>query len=204
MNTSYVKLFPLLLGGIAFTAQANPITGQINIQTGDVVLTPNQLGAVVSVGTSTNGKVTSVEGAYPTSLDGLAVNYKSFNVIFGAQSITGLWSVIGPPPNDFTYTFNLGSITSIVQTSTNLFISGTGTLASSDPTWTLISGLWSYGINSADGTPTSGNFSFQSNNTSVASVADGANTLVLFGVGLMGVVEIGKKYRKVTAPKPTV
>jgi hypothetical protein len=204
MNTSYVKLFPLLLGGIAFTAQANPINGQINIQTGNVVLTPNQLGAVVSVGTSTNGKVTSVEGAYPTNLDGDSVTYKSFNVTFGAQSISGLWSVTEIVSPFYTYTFNLGSITSIVQTSTNLSINGTGTLASTDPTWTLTSGLWSYGINSADGSPTSGNFSFQSNNTSVASVADGANTLVLFGVGLMAVVGIGKKFRKVTAPKPTV
>jgi hypothetical protein len=98
MNTSLLKLSPLLLASMALTAHATPIIGQINITAFDVVLTPNQLGAVTSVGGSTDGLVSSVSGgttSYPTTLENSAnlVIYAPFNVVVGAQAVNPLWSV---------------------------------------------------------------------------------------------------------------
>ena len=200
MNISLIKILPLLLGSLALTAQAAQITGQINIQSGSVVLTPNVLGAVTAVGPSTNGIVTSVEGSYPVALLNDVVAFKAFNVAVGAQAITSLWSVtdvLATVGSGFNYTFDLGAITSVVQTATNLFINGSGTLKSNDPGLSATAGLWSYGINSSNSTPTSGVFSFQSNNSGVAAaVADGGNTLVMIGVGLMGLVGYSRKFHR--------
>jgi len=199
MKKSFGKLVPLLVGSIALalTAQAIPITGQINIQTGLVVLTPNQLGAVTVVGPSTNGRVTGVEGAYPTSLLGDVVSYKAFNVAVGNQGITDFWSVadlLAPVVGGFTYSFDLTSITSVLQTPTSLSVNGMGMLKSSDPLLDATMGLWTYGINSADGSPTNGFFSFQSNNVARASVADSGSAVILFGLGLLGLGGLSRMF----------
>lgn len=192
MKTPLVKLVPLLVGSIAFavSAQAVPITGQINIQTGLVVLTPNQLGAVTVVGASNNGRVTSVEGSYPAALIGDIATYKAFNVALGAQAIQNFWSVsdlLAPVGTGFNYSFDLATITGIAQTATSLTVNGSGTLKSTDPLLSPTTGMWTYGINSADGSPTSGFFSFQSNNVARASVPDGGSAVILFGLGLISV-----------------
>jgi len=193
MHTSLTKLIPLLLCSIALTAQATPITGQVNIQAGSVVLNPNHLGAVTNVAGSWDGLVTSVEGSYPSTLLGATVTYKPFAVALGNQPITSLWSVVDATTG-FSYSFDLTSVISIIQTGSNLFMNGQGKLWSSNPALSAAPGMWSYGINAADGTPTSGIFSFQSNN--VARVPDGASTLILLGVGLMGVAGIGRGFHK--------
>ncbi|MBL9208925.1 MAG: hypothetical protein JNL92_00570 [Opitutaceae bacterium] len=202
MKTSFTTLASLLVGsiGLALTAQAIPITGQINIQTGLVVLVPNQLGAVTVVGASNNGRVTGVEGSYPAALLGDAVSYKAFNVALGAQAIADFWSVsdlLAPVGTGFNYSFDLVSVSSIIQTPTNLFINGMGTLKSSDPLLSPTAGMWSYGINSADGSPTNGFFSFQSNNVARASVADGGSAVILFGLGLLGLGGLARMFKQV-------
>lgn len=197
MYTSLTKFLPLLLCGIALTAQATPITGQLNIQSGSVVLTPNQLGAVTNVGASSNAVVTSVEGTYPSTLIGSTVTYKPFTVGAGSQLVTSLWSVMDASTG-FSYSFDLNSIISVFQTSANLFITGEGKLWSSDPNLEASTGMWSYGINSADGSPTNGVFSFQSNNAATKSVPDGASTLILLGAGLVGVAGIGRSFQKIS------
>ena len=198
MHTSLKKFIPLLLCGIALTAQAIPITGQLNIQAGTVVLNPNHLGAVATVSASTTGLVTAVEGSYPLSLLADTVTYKPFAVTLGTQAIASLWSVTDAA-SGFSYAFDLNSITSIIQTGTNLFLNGEGTLWSTNPALSAASSLWSYGINSADGTPTNGIFSFQSNNVATGSVPDGANTVILLGIGLMGVVGIGRRFQNASS-----
>lgn len=202
MKTSFTTLASLLVGsiGLALTAQAIPITGQINIQTGLVVLVPNQLGAVTVVGASTNGRVTGVEGAYPAALLGDVVSYKAFNVALGAQAIADFWSVsdlLAPVGTGFNYSFDLASVSSIIQTPSNLFINGLGTLKSTDPLLSPTAGMWSYGINSADGSPTNGFFSFQSNNVARASVADGGSAVILFGLGLLGLGGLARMFKQV-------
>lgn len=199
MNMSLIRILPLLLGSIALTAQAVQITGQINIQAGTVVLTPNVLGAVTAVGGSTNGIVTSVEGAYPVALKDDVVTFKPFAVAVGAQAITSLWSVtdlLAVVGTGFNYTFDLIAMTSVIQTPTNLFINGTGTLRSNDPNLNATPALWSYGINSSDGTATSGVFSFQSNNSAQSQVPDGGSTLVLIGAGLMGLFGYSRTFHR--------
>jgi len=208
MKMSFGKLVSLLVGStaLALTAQAIPITGQINIQTGLVVLTPNQLGAVTVVGGSTNGRVTGIEGAYPASLLGDVVTYKAFNVALGAQAITDFWSVsdlLAPISGGYSYSFDLASVSSIIQTPTNLFLNGMGTLKSTDPLLDATTGMWSYGINSADGSPTNGFFSFQSNNVARASVADSGSAVILFGLGLLGLGGLARMF-SVGAPTSLV
>ncbi len=197
MHTSLKKIIPLLLCGIALTAQAAPITGQLNIQAGTVVLNPNQLGAVSTVSASTTGLVTSVEGSYPISLLADTVTYKPFAVTLGNQAITSLWSVTDA--GGFSYSFDLSAVTSIIQTGSNLFLNGMGTLWSTNPATSPAYSLWSYGINSADGTPTNGIFSYQSNNVATSGVPDSANTMILLGVGLMGLVGLRSRFQKASA-----
>jgi len=198
MNTSFLKILPLLLGSIALTAQALPITGQVNIQAGSVVLVPNSLGAVTSVGASGNGHITSVSGDYPSTLFGAIAAYKTFNVVLGSQPITSLWSVTDPN-SGFGFSFDLMSIVSIVQTQTNLFIDGTGSLDSTNPALSSAPGFWSYGINSANGAATNGIFSFQSNNVAqnqVPVVPESGSSLMLIGAGLMGLAGFGRFFFK--------
>ena len=149
------------------------------------------------VGPSTNGRVTAVEGAYPASLLGDVVSYKAFNVVVGNQGITDFWSVadlLAPVVGGFTYSFDLTSITSRAQTPTSLTVNGVGMLKSSDPLLGATMGLWTYGINSADGSPTNGFFSFQSNNVARASVADGGSAVILFGLGLLGLGGLSRMF----------
>ncbi len=197
MKISLLKTIPLLLSSIALTAQAVPIAGQINIQSGTVVLTPNQLGAVTAVGPSANGVVTSVEGSYPMSLIGDAVTHKSFLVTMGSQPITSLWTATDVVGTGFSFSFDLGSITSVTQSSSLLSLTGTGTLQSTNPGLDPTPGLWTYGINSADGTPTNGVFSFQSNNVGApipTGVPDGGDAVILVGVGLLTIGGLARRF----------
>ncbi len=206
MNISLAKIIPIILGTCALTAQAALITGQINITSGSVVLTPNLLGAVTQVGPSLNGIVSSVEGSYPAALIGDSVAFKIFNVALGAQPITSLWSVtdtVAPIGTGFTYSFDLASITAILQQAASptqggrLNIDGLGTLRSTNPALDPTFGFWTYGINSADGSPTNGVFSFQSNNVALGNpntnVPDGGSSMILLGVSLLGIFALSRR-----------
>jgi hypothetical protein len=192
---------------MALSAHATPIIGQINITAFDVVLTPNQLGAVTSVGGSTDGLVSNVSGgttSYPTTLVSSAnlVTYAPFSVTVGLQSINPLWSV-NDLANGYNYSFDLVSITSVVQNSQNLDISGTGNLLSTNPLATgPTAGLWTYDITSSSGLPTMGYFSFQSNNDVKVSVPDNGNTLILIGAGMLGLVGLGWRSKKASRRQP--
>jgi hypothetical protein len=179
----------LLFGSLALTASAIPITGQINFQ-GNVVLTPNMLGAVESVAPATNVRVTSVEGtSYPATLVGDTGTYAGFTVATGAKSITPLWSVTDTGGTGFNYSFDLLNISTSNQASNNLFLAGSGTLRISGGGFDPTPGLWTYNITSADGSPTSGVFSFQSNNTAQGqTVPDGGSTVILLGAGFLATV----------------
>jgi len=208
MNTSLARLVPLLLGSMALSAHATPIISQINITAFDVVLTPNQLGAVTSVGGSSDGLVSNVSGgttSYPTTLVNSAdlVTYAPFSVTVGLQAVDPLWSV-KDLANGYTYSFDLISITSVVQNSQNLNISGTGDLLSTNPLATGPTlGSWSYDITSPNGGPTNGDFSFQSNNVSV-QVPDNGNTLILIGAGMLGLVGLGWRSKKASHRQPMI
>lgn len=184
MNKLIIQTLAAALGSLALTASAVPITGQINIQ-GDVVLTPNQLGAVVSVGPATNARVTSTEfPSYPGSLVDDPVTYAGFTVSTGVKNITPLWTVtdVGVGGTGFTYSFDLLNISTSTQSGQQLFLAGSGTLRSTNATLDPTPGSWTYNINSGDGSPTSGVFSFQSNNVAMGQqVPDGGSTLMLLG-----------------------
>lgn len=207
MNTSLARLVPLLLGSMALTAHATPIIGQINITAFDVVLTPNQLGAVTSVGGSTDGLVSNVSGgttSYPTSLVNSAypVMYAPFSVTVGLQAINPLWSV-NDLANGYNYSFDLISISSVVDNSGFLNLTGTGNLLSTNPLATGPTlGAWTYTIQSSNGGPTNGYFSFASNNDVKASVPDNGNTLILIGAGMLGVVGAGWRSKKASRRQP--
>jgi hypothetical protein len=197
-------LVAALLGSIALTAHAVPITGQINIA-GTVLLNP--MGTTLASATSANattGTVNIVEGTYPVTLLGDTAIYKAFNFAIGAQPIPALWTVTDVAPTGFTYSFDLATISTFTTSGgaglpSNLFLAGSGLLSSSDPNLTPTSGMWTYNINSADGSPTgAGTFSFQSNNVGVGTpVPDGGSTVVLLGTSLFALGLLASR-RKLT------
>lgn len=199
MYNSFTKIVPILFGTLALAAQAVPITGQINIQAGSVVLAPSRLGAVNGVGGSSNGVVTAAEGAYPTALVGDFVTYKPFIVAAGAQPIGTVRSVTDALPPlgiGFNFSFDLSAIASVVHPPINLFLNGAGTLRSNNPALDATPGPWSYGINSPDGSPTGGVFSFQLNNVAQSvAVPDGGSALITFAVGLVGLGGLARSFK---------
>ena len=70
-----------------------------------------------------------------------------------------------------------------------------------DPTLAPDSGLWTYGINSANGLPTAGIFSFQSNNEAVASVPDHGGTIILLGLGMLGLIGASRTSKRGSFPR---
>ena len=204
MKKTLIKIIPLLLGSFALTAQAALITGQINITGVSVtVVPPNVLGAVTAVNAA-SGTVTAVEtsSSYPLSLVGDTVTYGSFAVAVGPQAITNLWTVsdLGVGGTGIGYSFDLTGITTVSQSPFNLFILGTGTLKSTSALLDPTAGTWTYGINSANGTGTGSPpvFSFQANNVGSpvgVTVPEGGDTVILFGLGLIGLAGFSRKFR---------
>lgn len=192
MNSLTKTAAVLLLTAMAVSAHAASITGQINIQTGSVILNPNTLGTATSANAAT-GIVTSVEGSYPMSLIGDTASYSAFNFAVGPQAITPLWTVTDSG-GGFTYSFNLTNISTFNQSSQQVFLAGSGMLTSSNANLTPTNGLWTYNITSADGSPTNGVFSFQSNNV---AVPDGGSTLVLLGLSFFGTALIAARRKLV-------
>ncbi len=192
MNLIIKSSAVILLVAMSVSAHGAAITGQINIQTGLVALNPNQLGTASSASAAT-GTVTSVEGTYPGTLIGDTASYSAFNFQLGAQTVTPLWTVTDSGPG-FIYGFNLTNISTFTQSNNQVFLAGSGFLTSTAPGLTTTPGLWTYNITSADGSPTSGFFSFQSNNV---GVPDGGSTLALLGLSFFGTALVAAR-RKVS------
>lgn len=136
--------------------------------------------------------------SYPLSLVGDAVSYSSFAVNLLPQSLL-LWTVTDVVGTGFSYSFSLSSFTSIVQTPFNLFLVGTGTLSSTNPALDPTASLFTYGINSANGTGTGSPpvFSFQSNNVGVpvpVNTPDGGDALILFGIGILSLAGLARRF----------
>jgi len=188
MNTTKLLLAPavaLLLASSVLTTRAVPIVGQVNIS-GTVVLNTATLGTATSA-LLTTGILNLAEGSYPASLVGDTATYSAFNFALGPQVITPLWTVTDLVGTGFVYSFNLANVTTYTQAANNLFLAGTGTLTSSNPVLSPTAGLWTYNINSADGSATNGRFSFQSNNTaSGPMVPDGGDTVLLLSGSFLG------------------
>lgn len=202
MNLPLARTFAaLLVGSIALTARAVPITGQINIG-GKVILNPG--GAAQTLTTATGAQATtgtvnlvSPGGSYPVTLLGDTASYSAFNFALGAQSVTPLWTVtdLGVGGTGFTYTFALQNVTTFNQSFNNIFLAGTGILSSSDPTLQASNGSWTYSINSFDGTATDafGNFAFESNQGATGAVPDGGSTALLLGGALIALAVAARR-----------
>jgi hypothetical protein len=200
MKLASIKLLPWLLGSIALTAQAVSITGQIGIQSSSVGMVPNASGVLVTSGSgSANGLVTSVNGDFPETLLYDLATYQPFNLSLGAQAITSLWSVTDVVPGNetgFSYSFDLGSITSIIQADSKLIVSGAGILKSTNPALDATAALWTFGLGMAEGSPSPAFFAFHHSEVAVIAVPDRESSLLLLALALVGFLGLARTFER--------
>ena len=175
----------VIAGGFALSAQANPITGLLNIGGTANFNTP-------SLATTTGATFSDVlvlggnTGDFAGFAVGTPVVMASYT--FDPSTITnGLWSVNG-------FTFNLLTSTVVSRSATFLQVSGTG-IITGPPGFDPTPGEWAFSSQNAKGGPHD-TFSFAAN-TEAGAVPDGGMTLVLLGAGLMGLAAFRAKFRKV-------
>ena len=174
----------VIAGGFALSAQANPITGMLNIA------------GTANFNTSSLSTASSATFTDVIVLGGNTGDFAGFTVgtpvvmasyTFDPSTITnGLWSVNG-------FTFNLLSSTVEQRTATFLSVSGTG-IITGPPGFDPTPGVWAFSTQNAGGGPHD-TFSFSANTTVAAP--DGGMTLTLLGAGLMGLAAFRAKFGKV-------
>lgn len=119
------------------------------------------------------------------------VEFNNFQFTLGANVVNDLWSFTS---GGLTYSFDLGSITSIAQDSGSLEIRGLGTLQITGllSPYTDTAANWSFEItDTANGGNSTFVFAFADSNT--AAVPDGGATAALLGAGLLGMAAVRRK-----------
>ncbi len=159
-------------------AQAAQINGAITFS-GGAKYDTNSLATATTVQKFSNVTVQSGDGDF-SGLDGSSVNMATPYVFVPSTATPALWSVGG-------FTFDLTSSTVVLQSSSFLLITGTGTISGNgfDPTV----GTWSFTSQSPSAR---GVFSFSSG-TDAQGVPDGGTTVSLLGIGLAGVALLRRK-----------
>ena len=165
-----------------FSAQAVPISGLLNIG-GTADFDTNSL-ATASSATFTN---VTVQGGNTGDFAGLVIGtpVTMAAYIFDPSTIiNGLWSVGG-------FAFNLTSSTVFLPRSTTfLSISGTG-FVTGPPGFDPTPGVWAFTSQDPGGVPHA-TFSFSANTEAQGRVPDNGATLLLLGVGLIGLAALPK------------
>src|SRR5438874_6703005 len=180
-----MKLYKILLAivaaaasfGLLSSAQAVPITGMLNIG-GTATFNTTSL-ATASSATFSNVTVQGGnDGDFASIPVGTDVTMASYTFIPSTMT-NGLWTVVG-----FGFTFNLTSSTVEVQNATFLNISGIG-IITGPPGFDATPGVWAFTSQNALGQPHA-TFSFSANTAAVPGVPDNGMTVMLLGVGLLG------------------
>ena len=173
----------VIAGGFALSAQANPITGMLNIA-GTANFNTSSL---LTTGSATFTDVI-VLGGNTGDFAGFAVGTPVVmaSYTFDPSTITnGLWSVNG-------FTFNLLTSTVDQRSATFLSVSGTG-IITGPPGFDPTPGVWAFTTQNAGGGPHD-TFSFSANTTVAAP--DGGMTLTLLGAALLGLAAFRAKFGK--------
>ena len=189
-----VTLLGLLLHGAQQSAEAVPITGELNM--GGVASLNNSQLEFASGATSFSGVKANAasDGVFTDAGIGrAAITMNPFNWNPSSAPITPLW--------EFTYGgiefhFNLDSLTVVSQTANFLNLSGEGTIYSS--AYESATGSWSFTISDSDGLGAgTGNFKFGFQSSSTAAVPtqvpDGGATAMLVGLTFLGFAGIRRQ-----------
>jgi hypothetical protein len=172
----------VIAGGFALSAQATPITGMLNISG---TATYNAPIATATQVTQFNDVVTG--GANTGSFAGIGamvpVTMTSPYIFNPSTPTPALWSVGG-------FTFDLTATTFVQQSVHGILIEGTGTIMGNgfDPT----PGIWSFSQQRGIGTTLT--FS-----ATTSAVPDGGMTATLLGLGLAGLVGVGRLHQRLAA-----
>lgn len=167
---------------VCHQAQAAMITGNINFA-GGAKYDTDSLATATRVNTFKSVVVVAEDGDFASFVNDGDVVTMAIPYIFTPSTPTpGLWSVGG-------FTFDLSSSTVVLQNSTFLAISGTGTLSGNgfEPT----PGTWTF----TSQTPATkrGLFSFSAGTAAVPGVPEGGTTVALLGFALAGIEVIRRK-----------
>jgi hypothetical protein len=180
MRLSKSILVALVAGVLAFISepvQAVQITGDIQFN-GNADLNNDALAAATRVDAYTDVQVSSRSGDLTAVPVGTAVTmFAPWN--FNSGPIANFWQ---------TGTFRLDLISSTVsqQSSSLLFVTGTGTLFGTN--FDATPAVYTFTITSADGSTPGGIYGFSASTAArPAGVPDGGSALVLLGIALSGV-----------------
>ncbi len=176
----------------AVTAQANLITGEIDMS-GTVSLNGNSLATATSA-TFYAGTVTYDSGAYSRVNVGTPVNWASVLSWNPKNTPVTLWTF---QSKLLTYTFTVGSVNVVSQSSSRLALSGTGvaTITGLGSPFQKSLATWSLSIFRDPSSDTGYRFTFDDPLVPFVpqSVPDGGTTAGLLGLALAG---LGFLYRK--------
>lgn len=198
MKLSFLKTAASLLAAaaLASSVQALPlIVGEIHLAANDAIVTIDKTTDFItftpSVGNTnaTNARVSFRAGDYTSVASNQLGEYKSFSYVQPGSGVVNLWSLV---LGSVDASFSLTSITSVDESGAGVVLTGIGIayLDGFDPT----PGFWSFSASQASPTAS---FSFSSTNISpIPGVPDGGATVVLLGVGLLGVGFISRRLKR--------
>jgi len=173
-----LSLFALAAAmAVGTDARATLIDGNITF-IGGVVLDNAVFSNATGVSGFTNASVLSVDGNFvPWVADGDAVTFPA-TWLFESGPVAPFWSVGG-------FSFNLTSSSVSLRNATGIVVDGSGWITGNG--FEETAGLWSFSTNTF---AAGGKFSFSAAST---SVPDNGASIVLLGLGLVGVGAVARR-----------
>ncbi|MEI6656047.1 MAG: VPDSG-CTERM sorting domain-containing protein [Verrucomicrobiota bacterium] len=198
---SYLKLSASLLVALALgsATHAAQISGSItigSINPSGVTLQDGLGNPTVSL-TSARGvkswgnvSITGASGSFSIIPNATTPLMTAPWIFTPSTPLVGLWSVTG---GGETFTFDLLSSTVATQTPDFLSVTGTGTVKGAGAiTYTNTPGVWRFSTQAGDA---GGLFSWSAS-TVATPVPDGGTTMALFGLSLLGLYGVHRKFGK--------
>lgn len=158
-------------------AQAVPITGNIGF-TGDATLNGTSVNSSTEVLSWNNTVVNGTSGSFASIADGTPVTFAS-PWFFNSSAIPAFWAAGG-------FTFALDSSSIAIDTAGFLNVSGSGMVSGNNYDPTALA--WNFSTQNPDNGASSSTFTFSAsaNASGGGSVPDGGTTVMLLGMGLLG------------------
>jgi len=177
----------MLFMALAQTIQAVPITGNIGF-TGRVSYDTTSAGTATEVTSWTSPSVNGTTGAFVGIANATPVTFTSSPWFFNTP---GSGPVVNPFWQVGTFTFNLLSSWIVFQGAGSVVVSGTGTITSTDTSYSATQFSWSFTSQDPAVTSNPSTFTFSASSN---SVPDGGATVMLLGIALSGAALLRKKF----------